>query len=190
MPMMMQAYEPMQITVLPETTYILIDHIHETHRRIFTDGRTWPKAVEPTFTGYSIGKWIDTDGDGRFDVLEAETRAFQGAALLRRQRHPAARGQRDAWSRERIFLDKADRNLLHDEITVTDHALTRPWTVTKSYRRNPDPQADWPEYICNERIPFVHLGDEDYRLGEDGRLTPTRPGQPPPDLRYFAPAKK
>ena len=46
MPMMMQAYEPMQITVLPETTYILIDHIHDSHRRIFTDGRDWPKLVE------------------------------------------------------------------------------------------------------------------------------------------------
>ena len=44
MPMMMQAYEPMQITVLPETTYILIDYIHEAHRRIFTDGREWPKT--------------------------------------------------------------------------------------------------------------------------------------------------
>src|SRR5215475_2929637 len=53
MPMMMQAYEPMQITVLPESTYILIDHIHESHRRIFTDGRQWPKTVHPTFTGYS-----------------------------------------------------------------------------------------------------------------------------------------
>src|SRR5580692_2438233 len=45
MPMMMQAYEPMQITILPETTYILIDHIHESHRRIFTDGRAWPNTV-------------------------------------------------------------------------------------------------------------------------------------------------
>jgi hypothetical protein len=30
--------------------------------------------------------------------------------------------------KERIFLDKANANLLHDEITVIDHALTRPWT--------------------------------------------------------------
>ena len=28
--------------------------------------------------GYSIGKWVDTDGDGRFDVLEVETRGFKG----------------------------------------------------------------------------------------------------------------
>jgi len=26
------------------------------------------------FSGYSIGKWEDTDGDGRFDTLVVETR--------------------------------------------------------------------------------------------------------------------
>ena len=31
-----------------------------TPRRIFTDGRDWPEDVQPTFNGYSIGKWIDT----------------------------------------------------------------------------------------------------------------------------------
>jgi hypothetical protein len=92
--------------------------------------------------------------------------------------------------RERIYLDKADRNLLHDEITVTDHALTRQWTVTKSYRRNLDPLADWPEYICSEQNPFVQIGDETYKLTEDGYLMPTRSNQPPPDLRYFSQPKK
>jgi hypothetical protein len=189
MPMLMQAYEPMQITVLPETTYILIDHIHETHRRIFTDGRSWPKEVEPTFTGYTIGKWIDSDGDGRFDVLEAETRHFKGPRFFDGSGIPLHEDN-ETVIRERISLDKSDRNLLHDEITVTDHALTQPWSVTKSYRRNPDPLVDWPEFICNERLPYIRLGDEDYRLAEDGQLAPTRPGQPPPDLRYFAPDKK
>src|SRR5262252_7075938 len=32
--------------------------------------------------------------------------------------------------KERISLDKTDHNLLRDEITVIDNALTRPWTVT------------------------------------------------------------
>jgi hypothetical protein len=187
--MMMQAYEPMQITVLPETTYILIDHIHESHRRIFTEGREWPKTVAPTFTGYSIGKWIDTDGDGRFDVLEAETRHLKGPRFFDGSGIPLHEDD-DTVIRERIYLDKADRNLLHDEITVTDHALTRPWTVMKTYRRGLDPQADWPEYICNEKIPYVHIGDEFYKVSEDGSLTPTRAGQPPPDLRYFPQPKK
>jgi hypothetical protein len=189
MPMMMQAYEPMQITVLPETTYILIDHIHESHRRIFTDGRDWPKAVQPTFTGYSVGKWIDEDGDGRYDVLEAETRHFKGPRVFDSSGIPLHEDN-ESVIRERIYLDKADRNLLHDEITVTDHALTRPWTVMKTYRRTLDPLADWPEYICNEQIPFIHIGNETYKVSQDGYLMPARENQPPPDLRYFKQPKK
>jgi len=189
MPMMMQAYEPMQITVLPETTYILIDHIHESHRRIFTDGREWPKIVQPTFTGYSIGGWIDEDGDGRYDVLEAETRYFKGPRFFDSSGIPLHEDG-ESVIRERIYLDKADRNLLHDEITVTDHALTRPWTVMKNYRRTLDPLADWPEYICNEQIPFIHIGNQTYKVSEDGYLMPTRNRQPPPDLRYFNQPKK
>jgi hypothetical protein len=188
MPMMMQAYEPMQITVLPETTYLLIDHIHESHRRIFTDGREWPRTVELTFTGYSIGKWIDEDGDGRYDLLEAETRYFKGPRFFDTSGIPLHEDDESVIT-ERIYLDKADRNLLHDEITVTDHALTRPWTVMKNYRRTLDPLADWPEYICNEQIPFVHIGDEIYKVSEEGYLMPTRKQQPPPDLRYFSQPK-
>jgi hypothetical protein len=188
MPMMMQAYEPMQITVLPETTYILIDHIHESHRRIFTDGREWPRTVQPTFTGYSIGKWIDQDGDGRYDLLEAETRYFKGPRFFDSSGIPLHEDDESVIT-ERIYLDKADHNLLHDEITVTDHALTHPWTVMKNYRRTLDPLADWPEYICNEQIPFVHIGDEIYKVSQDGYLMPTRTQQPPPDLRYFGQPK-
>ena len=189
MPMMMQAYEPMQITVLPETTYILIDHIHESHRRIFTDGRDWPKSVQPTFTGYSIGKWIDEDGDGRYDVLEAETRHFKGPRVFDSSGIPLHEDD-ESVVKERIYLDKADRNLLHDEITVIDHALTRPWKVMKSYRRNLNPLADWPEYICIERNPFIHIGNEYYKVSQDGYLMPTRENQPPPDSRYFTQRKK
>jgi hypothetical protein len=38
-------------------------------RRIFTDGRDWPTDIEPAYLGYSIGRWIDEDGDGRYTVL-------------------------------------------------------------------------------------------------------------------------
>jgi hypothetical protein len=31
-----------------------------------------------TFNGYSIGKWIDENGDDRHNVLEVETRGFKG----------------------------------------------------------------------------------------------------------------
>jgi hypothetical protein len=47
--------------------------------------------------------------------------------------------------KERIYLDKADINVLHDDITTIDHALTQPWTVNKTYRR--DPKVKEPVWI-------------------------------------------
>jgi hypothetical protein len=78
MPRQMNVYEPMQIVITPEMVHILIEHVHDS-RRIYTDGRTWPQEMEPMFSGYSIGHWIDEDLDGRYDVLEVETRGpFKG----------------------------------------------------------------------------------------------------------------
>ena len=76
MPMMMNLYDPMEIIVTPDITYILMSHVNDSYRRIYTDGRGWPGADEfvPTYAGYSIGKWLDEDGNGRYDVLEIETR--------------------------------------------------------------------------------------------------------------------
>src|SRR5580704_17469101 len=72
MPHMMIAFRPLEFVVTPNATYILIADVDH-YRRIFTDGRDWPKEIEPSYQGYSIGRWIDEDGDGRYDVLEVET---------------------------------------------------------------------------------------------------------------------
>ena len=72
------ALPTMEYIVTPETTYILIGH---DIRRIFTDGRAWPKEDEaqPSYEGYSIGTWVDSDGDGVYDLLDVETRGpFKG----------------------------------------------------------------------------------------------------------------
>ena len=92
--------------------------------------------------------------------------------------------------RERLYLDKANPDVLNDEITTIDHALTRPWTVMKTYRRNPDPRPTWIEYICADGQQLVRIADEGYMLSADGLLMPTRKGQRPPDLSYFNKAKK
>src|SRR2546430_2155553 len=57
-PRIMSVYDPMEIIITPATTHILIQHVHDS-RRVFTDGRDWPTDIEPSFAGYSIGKWID-----------------------------------------------------------------------------------------------------------------------------------
>jgi hypothetical protein len=188
MPAAMTAYQPMEIVVLPDTTYIRIDYIRDTRRRIYTDGRGWPAHAEETFDGYSIGRWLDADGDGKFDVLEVETRHFKGPRVFDLSGIPLHEDNATV-IKERIFLDRADKNLLHDEMTIIDNALTRPWTVMKNYRRNPDPKAQWPEYMCVEQSTTIRLGGEVYLL-KDGRLAPARPGQEPPSVKYFTPARK
>ncbi len=183
MPFMMIAFRPLEFIVTQETTYIIIAD-YDPLRRIFTDGRDWPKTIEPTFQGYSIGKWIDTDGDGTYDLLEVETRGFKGPRIYDIRGLPLHDDNQSIF-KEKIYLDKANPNLLHDEITVIDRALTRPWVVDKRYVRNPDPSADWPESICPEYNANVQIGKENYWLSADGFLMPARKNQAPPDLRYF-----
>jgi hypothetical protein len=78
---------------------------------------------------------------------------------------------------------------MHDDITVLDHALTRPWSTTKNYRRNQLARPLWPENSCVEANQHVRIGPESYMLSADGLLMPVKKDQPPPDLRYFKPAR-
>jgi len=188
MPWMMVGFRPLEFVVAPDVTYIIIAD-YDPLRRIFTDGRDWPKNSEPTYAGYSIGKWIDEDGDGKYDVLEVETRGFKGPRLFDGTGLALHRDNQSIF-KERIYLDKADPNLLHDDITVIDNALTRPWTVKKRYVRNADPLADWPESICIEYNAQMFIGKENYYLSADGYLMPAKKGQAPPDLRYFNQSRK
>jgi len=184
MPLSMVAFFPLEFIITPDTTYVVItgaDHL----RRIFTDGRDWPKDLEPTYQGFSIGRWIDEDGDGRYDVLEVETRGpFKGPRAFDSTGLPL-HFDNDSVFKERFYLDKANPNILHDEITTIDRALTRPWTVDKRYRRNPDRRAIWPEGYCVDTNNHVKIGEEVYMLSYDGLLMPAKKDQAPPDLRYF-----
>jgi hypothetical protein len=189
MPLNMIAFRPLEFVVKPNTTYVLIGG-SEHFRRIFTDGRDWPKEIEPTYAGYSLGKWLDTDGDGTYDTLEVETRGpFKGPRAYDATGLPLAFDNQSTF-KERIYRDKADPKILHDEITVFDNALTRPWTVDKKYVLSPDPRPDWPEAYCTENPSMIAIGKESYFLSGDGALMPVRKNQLPPDLRYFKPSQK
>jgi hypothetical protein len=184
MPSVMAVFQPMEIVVLPNITYLIPNDVHVHVRRIFTDGREWPQTIQPSFLGLSHGKWIDEDGDGRYDSLEIETRGFKGPRAIDVSGIPLHEDDQTV-VKERIFLDKADHNLLRNEITIIDNALTRPWTVTQTYRRLPNPRPVWVEQECAEGQAFVRVGREDYMFSADGYLMPTKKDQVPPDLRYF-----
>src|SRR5712671_2112079 len=186
MPLMTIAFGAMEFIVTPETTYIAPGG-GEPLRRIYTDGRDWPTDLDPapTYAGYSIGRWIDEDGDGVYDVLEVETRGpFKGPRAYDATGLPLHFDNQSTF-KERFYLDKNDPNLLHEEITVFDHALTRPWVVDKKYVRTPNPRPRWTENNCMESNNLVAVGKEMYAISADGYLMPVKKDQPPPDIRYF-----
>ncbi len=184
MPRIMTPYGMMEIVITPATVHILLEHVHNS-RRIYTDGRDWPKNITPTLQGYSIGKWIDTDGDGRYDVLEVETRGLRGPRAFDATGMPL-HSDNQTIVKERIYTDKSNPNVLVNELTTFDSSLTRPWSVTKRAGRNPNEKVpDWHEENCAEGNLHVELAGQGYFLSADGHLMPTVKDQPPPDLRYF-----
>ena len=187
MPFQMSIVFPFEFVVTAKTTFILFEIMTSQPRRIYTDGRDWPREQEPTFTGYSIGKWIDADGDGRYDVLEVETRNIRVPRIFDQTGIPF-HDDGQAVIKERIYLDKSNPNLLHNEMTTTDNALTRPWTVTKKYARLP--KVIWTENNCTEGNNDIIVGKEHYLESADGYLMPIKKDQPPPDLRYFKQSQK
>jgi len=185
LPRIMSVIHPMEVVVTPKTTHFLFDYAMP--RRVFTDGRPWPKEIEPSYYGYSIGRWVDENGDGRYDVLEIESRGFSGPRTFEATGIPLHEDGQSVIT-ERLYIDKADPDILHDEITVNDHALTRPWTVDKRYKRDHNPI--WLLSECSADNRHVFLGNEHYAISADDKLMPTKKDQAPPDLKYFKQTRK
>jgi hypothetical protein len=181
MPRAMNVIFPMEIVIMPKTTYIMIEYLTML-RRIYTDGRSFPEEFPSSFMGYSIGHWVDTDGDGRYDQLEIETRDLKNPRSFDSSGLPL---HADAATviHEKIYADKANPDVLHDEVTTVDHALTRPWTVVKNYNRVRN--EIWVESICSENNDHLKIGDAVYMRSADGYLMPAKKGQPAPSLKYF-----
>jgi hypothetical protein len=176
----MAGNQGLEFLVTPRATHIIF--VHQMPRRIYTDGRAWPDDADPSYFGYSIGQWIDEDGDGKFDVLEAETRNFLGPRSFDNAGIPLHVDNQTV-VKERIFRDKQNPEIIHDVMTTIDHALTRPWTVDKTYKYTHD--RDFVQNICAVGNNHVVIGKEAYYLSYDGLLMPAKKDQPPPDLRYF-----
>jgi hypothetical protein len=180
MPRVMAAIFPLEFVILPNITYVNFEAFMP--RRIYTDGRGFPTDEEPSFMGYSTGKWLDTDNDGRFDTLEVETRNFKGPRTVEFSGIPL-HDDNETVVKERIFLDKADPETMHNVITIIDHAFAQPWTVDKRYSRVRN--VMWYEDNCNENNNHIVIGKENYFMSGDGYLMPAKKNQAAPDLRYF-----
>ena len=183
MPRMMINYGlGMEFVITPETTYLMFGEPMRQLRRIYTDGRDWPAEIVPTYSGYSIGRWDGADTRGQADTLVVETRGLRGPRTFD-SNGAALHADNRTIVQERMHLDSGKPDILYDDMTVHDDALTRPWSVRRTYRRERHPV--WLETICGEVEPQVKIGSEDYYVTYDGLLMPTRKNQPPLDLRNF-----
>jgi hypothetical protein len=181
MPRMMTILRQLEIFIRPEITLIVFEN--NLPRRIYTDGRDFTARDNvPSYNGYSIGKWIDENRDGKFDVLEVESRNFKGPRNYEPSGIPL-HDDNQSVIRERMYLDKNNPDTLVNEITTIDNALTQPWKVVKNYRR--ERNVEWYEDLCTENNNHVMIGKENYFMSADGYLMPAKKGQQPPDLRYF-----
>jgi hypothetical protein len=122
-------------------------------RRIFTDGRSHPSDLEPSWMGHSIGHWegevlvVDTIG------TSGRTRGMNGvgsnARVSRDDSKPRLPTSDQLHLVERIRL-VADGEILEDEMTITDpKAYTEPLVIKHYWQRRPDIEVL--EYVCNER---------------------------------------
>jgi hypothetical protein len=188
MPRMMTILRQLEIFVRPEITLIVFEN--NLPRRIYTDGRDFTaKDNVPSYNGYSIGKWIDDGGTGRYNVLEVESRGFKGPRAYDNSGLPL-HPDNESIIKERIFQDKDNPNLLHVETTTIDNALTQPWSSVRKYRRVQNPRPVWRESVCSENNSHIEIAKQGYFLSADGLLMPARKDQQPPDLRYFDQPKK
>ena len=113
-------------------------------RQIFTDGRELDKEFNPTWLGYSTGKW---EGD----TLVVETRGFNGEAWMDQMGRPTTESTRVI---ERF--QRKDYGHLDIQITVDDPRLyTKPWTVNQGARLAA-PGLELMEYVCQDRD-LAHL---------------------------------
>lgn len=180
MPKVMSLAQPMDMVVRKDVTYFV--PLHDPVRRIYTDGRTMPKDEPPKFQGYSTGKWLDTDNNRTYDTLEVETINFLGPRLFESSGIPLHDDNKTV-VKEKIYIDKENPDILRNEITTIDNALTRPWTVLKGYVR--EGNQKWIEYNCHEDNNHLRIAGEEYFLSGDGKLLPVIPGQAPPSLANF-----
>jgi hypothetical protein len=134
---------PRRLIQVPGMLAILFER-DTAYRQIFTDGRSLPVDPQPSFNGYSTGKWegdtlmVSTNGlrDGTW--LDTAGTPLTGAPrLTERFRRPSF-------------------GTLEIDIAVDDpKAYTGPWSIQVTYSLAAD--TDLLEYVCLENQDISHL---------------------------------
>jgi len=137
--------EPIKIVQAPRITMILYE-AGDTHRQIYTDGRTLPKEFEfPAYLGYSVAHWEGA-------TLVVETAGFNDKTLLDAFGHPHS-------ERLRVIERYTRRDVGHLDVETTfddPEMYTKPFTIKVPHELLPD--TDIFESFCENEKDAGHLG--------------------------------
>ena len=141
-----------RIVQTPALLVILHESPNSPHRTVFTDGRDLPKDPNPTWLGYSVGRW---EGD----TLVVTTAGFNDKGWLDSAGHPQTESLRIT---ER--LRRRDFGHMDFEITIDDpNVFTRSFTIKTERLLAAD--TDLLEDVCESESDAKHLsGDTGVRL--------------------------
>jgi hypothetical protein len=127
--------EMMKIVQTPNLILILNPDL--TYRQIFLDGRALESEPNPSFMGYSVGRWDH-------DTLVVDSNGYSDRTWLDHDGHPHSEALRMT---ERYH--RRDAGHLDIEVTLSDpKAYARPWTVAVRAELLPDTELI--EFVCNE----------------------------------------
>jgi len=137
---------PFKILTLSRLVVILYE-AQTTYRQVFMDGRPLPKDPNPTWSGYSIGKW---DGD----TLEVDTTGFNSDEWIL----PGRRPHSDALHIIERFR-RRDFGHLELQSTISDPKIyAKPWTLKADFHLTPD--TELLEYVCENERDLKHMVGE------------------------------
>ena len=128
-------YADIKFVQTPELIVLLLDDL--TYRQIHLDGRQLPVDPNPSWMGYSVGRW---EGD----TLVVESSGFTDRSWLDYEGHPHTEALR-------IIERYRRRDLGHLDVEVTFEdpgAYTRAWTVSVPLELFPDTEVL--EFVCDE----------------------------------------
>jgi hypothetical protein len=124
----------------PSLIVILLEDL--TYRQIHMDGRQLPKDPNPSWMGYSVGRW---DGD----TLVVESNGFTERSWLDYDGHPHTEALRMTERYRRRDLGHLDVEVTFDD----PGAYAKPWTVSVPLDLFPD--TELLEYVCRENEKFI-----------------------------------
>lgn len=134
---------PFQIYQLPDRLIFIYEGGTHIWRVVYTDGRSHPKDLNPTFMGDSVGHW---DGD----TMVVDVVGFNDRTWLDQDGHPHT----DALHIIERYTRLDELNMRYEVKIEDPKAYSKPWTT--SYLIPWAPGAELLEYICNENNTDLH----------------------------------